>query len=230
MSAPDSRHDAVTQLYAHTTWRPDWRADRPHCWWYLTFEHDERLQEAAERLQQRLGHPQAAELIPPRWLHLTVQDVGFADELSHRELSRLEGIAAERLTDLEPLELDLGPVIPMLSAVALEAGPADALGALRSRLRDAIGVVRGYAGVPGPRYFRPHVSLAYLNRECSAGDLLGPLGDLRAPSLRVGVESVSLVEVTRGHCSYRWHTLAEIPLGQVPAAPPEGIRRERVRV
>jgi 2'-5' RNA ligase len=203
----------VTQLVAHATWRPDWGAGRPRYWWYLTFAGQTHLAEVAARLQDRLRDVDAAEPIPRRWLHLTVQDIGFADECGE-DLPRLVECATERLHGMSPLALRLGPVITLGSAVVLAAEPVEDLTALRSRLQDAMSSAGTTAAVPGPAVFHPHVSLTYLKRECDAAEVLRPVENESTTSLHVSVTSVTLAKVTRGDCSYRWDTCAEIPLGR----------------
>jgi 2'-5' RNA ligase len=203
---------SVTPLFDHSTWRPEWGSERPRYWWYLTFEHEAKLRHVVSTLQDALRHVDAVEPIPLRWLHLTVQDIGFVDELRDDEVSQVAAGAAEHLDGHRPLRFGLGSATTMGSAVVLQAHPAEQLTALRSRLRLATGGVLGASALPGPVEFRPHLSLGYLNRDCDAAEVLDPLRSLQISPVHVDVGGVTLVAVTRGHRSYRWDTRAEIPL------------------
>ncbi len=70
----------VREFRDHWTWRPDWTADRPRLLWYLTFEDAPQLRSAVEPAAGPLKEA-GTDIVAPDWLHLTVADVGFADEL-----------------------------------------------------------------------------------------------------------------------------------------------------
>lgn len=200
-----------TCLRDHWHWRPEWRCDRPRYWWYLTFATESPLHQVARRFQQHVSGIDSLDLVPLEWLHLTLQDVGFVHELAPGQASALRAAAADAVSDLPALRLALGPLRTMNSAVVLEAHPTDELVALRHRLRTALAAVRA-PDVPGPVEFHPHVSLAYVNRECDASDVLDPLRDVPMPTAHVSVGKVTLAAVTRRNRAYRWEPVAEVPL------------------
>jgi 2'-5' RNA ligase len=205
----------VAMLRNHWHWRPEWRGDRPRYWWYLTFADHSALHDLARSFQGHVGGVDCLDVIPVQWLHLTIQDIAFLHEIGPGEVSALGDAAVEAVADLPTLRLSLGPVRTTNSAVVLEARPTDRLSAVRDRLRRAIAEVRGPEQVPGPVEFRPHVSLAYVNRDCDASDALDPLLGVPMLMVQVTVTKVTLAAVTRGNRAYRWEVATEVPLGGV---------------
>ena len=72
----------------HWRWRPDWKHDRACLWWYLTFEDAPAVRGLAQRVQHLLGRAPQLDLIPFPWLHLTLLEVGFADEVPAATVAR----------------------------------------------------------------------------------------------------------------------------------------------
>lgn len=216
----DDPYLPATRLAEHWRWRPDWHQDRPCLWWYLTFEDDPEVRNLARRAQTLLAEAPQLDLIPSPWLHLTLVEVGYADEVSAKTVDRVVGAAQEALDDLPSFDVDLGPVRSMPGAVVLEAH-GDALGELHQRLTDAVLAARGAPAVGTLRRFVPHVSVAYVNRDCDPHEVLGPLDgvDLTAPSPAATVSRVRLAAVTRRRRHYQWTTRAVVPLAnpKVPA-------------
>jgi hypothetical protein len=68
------------RLGDHRAWRPEWTPERPRLLWYLTFEDQPAVRDLAAPTSAALAET-SADVIPPRWLHLTLCDIGFADEV-----------------------------------------------------------------------------------------------------------------------------------------------------
>jgi 2'-5' RNA ligase len=204
---------AAGRLAEHWRWRPDWRQDRACLWWYLTFEDDPAVGDVARRVQGLLGRAPQLDLIPSPWLHLTLVEVGFADEVSETTVGEVVHATREALGDFPSFDVDLGPVRPLPGAVVLQAH-ADSLAPLHERLTDAVLAARGAPAVGTLRPFVPHVSVAYVNRDCDPHEVLGPLDglDLAAPSPSATVSGVRLAAVTRRRRHYQWTTRAVVPL------------------
>ena len=204
----------------HWRWRPDWRHDRACLWWYLTFEDAPAVRGLAQRVQGLLGRAPQLDLIPFPWLHLTLLEVGFADEVPAATVDRVVEASRAELDDFASFDVDLGPVRPMPGAVVLQA-QGEALAPLHERLTDAVLTAQGADAAGAPRAFVPHVSVAYVNRDCDPGDVLGPLDgvDLPSPSPAATVGRVRLAAVTRERRHYQWTTRAVVPLAnpKVPA-------------
>jgi 2'-5' RNA ligase len=206
-------YPTATRLAEHWRWRPDWRQDRACLWWYLTFEDAPAVRHVAQPVQALFDRTPQLDLIPPPWLHLTLVEVGFADEVPATTVDRVVRAAHEALAEFPSFDLHLGPVLSMPGAVVLQAH-GDALEELHERLTDAVLAARGAAAVGRLRGFVPHVSVAYVNRDCDPHEVLGPLdgADLAAPSPTATVSRVRLAAVTRRRRHYQWTTRAVVPL------------------
>jgi 2'-5' RNA ligase len=216
----DAHPSDTSRLGEHWRWRPEWRRDRACLWWYLTFEDAAAVRSLARRAQDLLGRAPQLDLIPFPWLHLTLLEVGFADEVPAATVDRVADTTRRALEGFPGFDLDLGPVHSLPGAVVLEA-QGDALHALHERLTDALLAARGADAVGALRAFVPHVSVAYVNRDCDRHEVMGPFdgADLSSPSPSATVTGVRLAAVTRERRHYQWTTRAAVPLGraEVPA-------------
>lgn len=218
--AEEAYTSSTSLLGEHWRWRPDWRRDRACLWWYLTFEDSPAVRGLARRAQDLLGRTPQLDLIPSPWLHLTLLEVGFADEVATATVDRVVDTTRRALADFPGFDLELGPVRSLPGAVVLEAH-GDALAPLHERLTDAVLAARGADAVGALRAFVPHVSVAYVNRDCDPHEVMGPLegADLSSTSPSATVTRVRLAAVTRQRRHYQWTTRAVVPLGRadVPA-------------
>ena len=124
--------------------------------------------------------------------------MGFADEVPTATVDRVVDTTRRALEDFPGFDLGLGPVRSLPGAVVLEAH-ADALAPLHERLTDAVLAARGADAVGALRAFVPHVSVAYVNRDCDPHEVMGPLdgADLSSPTPSATVTRVRLAAVTR---------------------------------
>lgn len=194
----------------HWQWRPEWRTDRPCLYWYLTFAGQESLRSLSHSIRPHLHRIAGVDAVPTDWLHLTVQDVGFCDELPEANVQTAVQAAARAIADLRARPLTLGPVTTMGSAVVLAGWPADHLRRLRNRLREAMAAVG--LTVPGPDEFRPHVSLGYVNRDCDERTVMERLRTVRDLTTTLHAPRLTLAAVTRRDRHYQWRSVAELPL------------------
>ncbi|MCW2817458.1 MAG: hypothetical protein JWR42_245 [Marmoricola sp.] len=199
---------------SHAQWRPDWTTERPCFYWYLTFG---LAGLGLDEVAVPLDRCPWLDPVPDDWQHLTLCDVGFADEMAPHDLDRLAQAVGERVRTITPFGLELGPVGMVRSALVLEAGPPEALTPLRELVLSTTREVLG----PDSRLFHeqafvPHVSLGYVNRQVPGLEVEGFLATLPDLRRRLAVERVELVCVTREERHYRWWTRAAIPLGGAP--------------
>jgi 2'-5' RNA ligase len=201
----------LTDLHEHWRWRPDWPPERECLWWYLTFEDAPELARLAHEVTSALTASAYLDVIPPDWLHLTLREVGYADSLSDDDVATFVATASRRLALFESLALEVGPVGMLDGAVALCVRPAHAV----QRLRDQL---PGHStqplaeDMPYPVAAPPHVSLAYVARDCRSADLRLAPGSATS---RVGVRvsHVVLASVTRRDRHYQWTVRARLPFG-----------------
>src|SRR6266545_4096239 len=92
----------------HWWWRPGWRVGRKMYTWHVTFDGQDSLHELVASYQSALEPLSGLDLIPPRWLHLTMQGVGFIDEVPEDDVRSIVGAARSRCASLAPFELTFG--------------------------------------------------------------------------------------------------------------------------
>jgi 2'-5' RNA ligase len=199
-------HRALTQ---HWSWRPEWTPERRSWWWYGTFEHDTAVRRLAGRARTVLRPGAPVDVVPTPWLHLTLAEIGYAADFPRHLAYETARTAQANLTDLAPVELHVGPVTAMPGAVVLRvrgSGLRELHELLVSALPDAI------PRKPVQRAFDPHVSVAYIGRDCTSREVLAAN---RREELQgtTRLDHVSLVEVVRDKRHYRWTPRCRISLG-----------------
>jgi muconolactone delta-isomerase len=99
------------RLADHWYWRPGWRPDRHYMTWYLLFDADDypELGTFVAEHQRQLNLPYL-DHVPDDGIHLTVQGVAFADDITRDEISRIGAAARDLCTDLASFELTIGPL------------------------------------------------------------------------------------------------------------------------
>jgi 2'-5' RNA ligase len=202
-----------TRVGDHTAWRPEWTSCRPLLWWYLTFGNHPEVAAHAARAAAALGPLPHVDVPPPEWLHLTLCEVGFRDEVDDERVQDGVWAVSEALRAAAPVDLRLGPVNSLHDAVVLEARPLDGLRGLRATVRGAM--ARG--GVAPAQvdegHFWPHVTVGYLNAVTDHAGLMEAVGRPASEVTTATADRLELVEVTRADRHYRWRTRAMVALG-----------------
>jgi 2'-5' RNA ligase len=207
---------ATGRLNDHRTWRAEWTAERPCLYWYLIFDPTSWPQ-PVHRASAALGTYPWLDPIPVRWLHLTLTDVAFADEVDGGTVDSVVAEVAGALASHPPLRLRLQGLVAMSSAVAMVADPLQPL----RRLHEAVGeatcrtVGQACRGMHRAALW-PHVSLAYANTDVGADAVTDAIRPHRELASEVPVDAVSLVSATRRDRHYQWHVEATIPLARQP--------------
>jgi 2'-5' RNA ligase len=201
------------EMHDHWVWRPEWTPDRTCLYWYLTFEPDEITAVIGERTLENVRRTAWLDAIPPRWCHVTLTDIGFADELDMSEVRRVRNAVAEATSAESRLPLALGPAQALPSALVLAAGPLGRLRDLRGAVRQATSAVLGgrHADVHG-HLFWPHVSLGYVNRSVDVRTVSRLLRSLPEVDARTDVGALTLAAVTRRDRHYQWSVEAQVDL------------------
>jgi hypothetical protein len=135
----------------HWWWRPGWRPGRRLYAWHLTFG-DQTVSRGLADLRQVVGDYQARlaelpglDLVPVGWLHLTVQAIGFVDEVDAGDLERIVAAVRRRCAALAPVRLTLGPAVLIEEGVWLRVAPQRAVRQGRAAVRAGIAEVWGAA-------------------------------------------------------------------------------------
>lgn len=196
----------------HWWWRPGWAVGRQFYTWHLTFDNAPEAARLVEKYRPHLDLP-SLDLIPQRWLHLTMQGIGFVGEVDEADIDKIVTAAGVRLAALEPFTVSLGPTVVDPEVVRLQVNPAGPVRHLRRELRAAIADVWGTDSVPEDADdFTPHVSLAYSNSEGDMQPVLDAAGGAVSGSARCTIGHADLIMLNRDHRQYEWTTYAEVPL------------------
>jgi 2'-5' RNA ligase len=206
-------------LRNHWTWRPDWRHDRPCLWWYLTFGYQAEVVGLSERLAAAVKDRRTVDVVPPRWLHLTLREVGYVDEVSPEDVDEAARVARTRLAHVPAFELELGPPASLPGAVVLEARPAALVDQLRSCLPGRGPRAQNAEHGSSPTVLMPHVSVAYVNSDCPEPLVMDRVPKDAAP-VRAQVDRVVLAVVTRHQRRYQWTVAHDVPLAGGSASGP----------
>ncbi|HVQ95189.1 MAG TPA: 2'-5' RNA ligase family protein [Mycobacteriales bacterium] len=207
------RSDTAT-MRDHWWWRPGWRPGRSFYSWHLTFAGQHALYALVDAYQDALRPLPGLDLIPHQWLHLTMQGIGFTDEVSDDQVRQISAAAADRLAAVPAPTLTFHR--PAVTAEALPLGPtpAEPVDAIRDAIRAGIADVWGPGGVPeAAGGFRAHVSLAYSSATGPAAPIIEALGRVATEPITVSVRAASLIVVNRDNRMYEWQTYATAPLG-----------------
>jgi 2'-5' RNA ligase len=169
------------------------------------------VQRLAGQARERLSGFPALDLVPGRWLHLTVQGIGFADEVSASDLAKITAAAAVPLLEVPAAVITVGAPRAVSEGVASWVSPGGALDPVRETLRAAIGSVRGTAGVPEAAEWSPHVSFAYASADADGEPYDAALAGLA--TVQAAVSTVDLIRLGRDRRVYEWETITSLSLG-----------------
>jgi 2'-5' RNA ligase len=204
--------DEPTRMADHWWWRPGWSIGRRFLTWHLTFDGQDQVHRLAADWRGYLAHLPHLDLIPDQWLHLTMQGLGFVDEVKQEDVDAIVEVARARLSLVPAFEVTIDRPAVTPEAIRWEAEPGEPVAAVRDAVRAAIGDV--WSEVPEKRDgFGPHISIAY---SCGVGPL-GPVFDAvnAAPSApaTARIASADLILMSRDNRMYEWETMASLPLG-----------------
>jgi 2'-5' RNA ligase len=198
--------------------RPGWSAGHDFYACQLTLEGQPRLRELVRRYQAAIAEPGDLYLIPARWLHVTMQPIGFADEIDGSGLAKLAESVGERLRDLTPATATFRRPAINSRAAYLTAGPGEPIRRVRMAVYEAVasalGPERFGLARPEPGKFRPHVSFAYADEKDSAGRLPAAVDGVEFGPVTATFTSASLVAYHRGRRLHEWTTAARLPIGR----------------
>jgi hypothetical protein len=193
-------------------WRPGWRPGRRMYAWHVTFLDQPAVQDLAARARAVLRDVPRLELVPGPWLHLTVQDVGFSDEVSGDDLAAITAGARSRLAAVPAAAVTIGPARVLDEGIGGDAHPAAALSPVRDAVRAAIGDMWGPGRVPGQADWWPHVSLAYASADGPEAPAAAALAGFDAAA-DITVSEIQLILLGRDEHLYQWETRAAVSLG-----------------
>ncbi len=193
-------------------WRPGWRVGRRFYTWHITFEGQDDLHRLVRAYQDHLAMP-GLDLVPFDGVHLTMQGVGFTDEVSQQDVQAIVMAAAARCAPLAPFILTLGPARIRPEGVNLPVTPEAPVRRLRMAIREAIAEIWGEEKVPeSAEEFTPHVTLAYSNADGPAAPIIEQIEQVGVLQAVTPIRAAQLIDLERDTHVYRWRTQAAVPL------------------
>lgn len=199
-----ARTDALA-MRNHWWWRPGWQKGRSFWTWHFTFEGATELHDLVCAYQAELADIPTLDLVPQQWLHLTVQGLGFTDEVPSETVAQVRETVAEEFRAQQPVEVRFGRAIIRPEAVAVPPAPIQEVVETKKRIRRAMTTVLGEANVPeSADGFQPHVSLAYSNGDSSPEAIRDALDRVTSSVAHASLEAPRLIRLNRDHRMYEW--------------------------
>ncbi|MFI9343309.1 2'-5' RNA ligase family protein [Streptomyces sp. NPDC052773] len=197
----------------HWWWRPGWSVGRRFYTWHLTFEGQTDVHRLAGEYRAALA-PLGDLLtpIPDRWLHLTMQGIGFVGEAKEPDVHAIVEVARERLAAVPSFDIRIGPVVLHSEAVLLPVHPDGPVRQVRDAIRASIGEVLGEVPEKAES-FTPHVSVAYSAADGPAAPIMEALRELDPEPARARISSAELIIIHRDNRMYEWEPFATVSLG-----------------
>ncbi|MFB9895037.1 2'-5' RNA ligase family protein [Planobispora takensis] len=197
----------------HWWWRPGWRVGRRMYTFHTTFDDQPELHRLVTAYQTALDGLGGLDIIPLKWLHLTMQGIGFTDEVSTDDVDAIAAAVTSRLKAMEPVELTFTRPVTDPEALQFHVQPAKGIREVRRAVRAGIAEVWGADRVPDPEIWTPHVSIAYSNSDGPAEPYAKALDSVEAEPVTVRVSQIQLIVIDRDERLYRWDTHMGVPLG-----------------
>ncbi|MFJ5265991.1 2'-5' RNA ligase family protein [Streptomyces sp. NPDC088387] len=197
----------------HWWWRPGWNVGRRFYTWHLTFEGQDEVHRIAGEYRSVLA-PLGDILtpIPDRWLHLTMQGIGFVGEVKEEDVRSVVDAAGPQLAAIPAFDLQVEPAILDPEAVLLSVHPESPVRAVRDAIRSAIGGVFGEVPEKADG-FTPHVSVAYSASDGPSAPIAHALSSLNPGPARARITSAELIVLHRDNLMYEWERFATVRLG-----------------
>jgi 2'-5' RNA ligase len=203
----------VAEVRNHWWPRQGWYPGRQVYTWHLVFEHGSELRRLVSSYHAALENLPGLNLIPSRWLHLTIQGVGFADVLTDRQIDRVVEAVTVRVEAIPRFSLTFERAIVIGEAIVLPPAPVDPLNQLWRAIRSGINDAMGAEAVPMAHEqsgeFRPHVSIAYVNTDGPAAPYRDALATVDVKPISTPITDVALIlqdRILAPDWVYRWTT------------------------
>jgi hypothetical protein len=187
--------------------------------WHLTFERATDLHALVGAYQRALAPLSGLHPVPARWLHLTMQNVGYTDEVADGELRASTAAVTAAVAALPAFDLVFGRPQVHGEGIAIHPEPTDPVHGLLRTVREALATVLDHDAVharPDQRgRLQPHVSVAYAGADRAAAPCVAALASVDPPPAVVPVTGISLIRQERilePEWVYRWTTVTTAPL------------------
>ncbi|MFE7037794.1 2'-5' RNA ligase family protein [Streptomyces sp. NPDC057621] len=197
----------------HWYWRTGWSVGRRFYTWHLTFEGQEDVHRLAAEYRSALAPlGDMVTLIPDRWLHLTMQGIGFVGETKEEDIRAIVDTAQAQLTAVPAFDLQIGPEALDPEAVLLHVRPDGRVRDVRNGIREGIRYVLGEVPEEAED-FTPHVSVAYSAGDGPSEPIARVLAESDLTPARARISAAELIVIHRDRRMYEWESFARVPLG-----------------
>ncbi|MEV1321278.1 2'-5' RNA ligase family protein [Micromonospora arborensis] len=204
----------TTSIRNHWYWRPGWGVGSRFYTWHITFDGQPEVDELAGQYRSLLSSQPSLDVIPNRWLHLTMQGIGFVQDVAAEDIDAIVAAAENRCAHLAPLNLAIGVPHVDSESIQIAVDPVEPVRQLRAAIRASIADVWGEDRVPEPAEpYNPHLSLAYTNTDGSAAPLIEALSSAPKLSANAVIDSCQLIVLNRDEGMYVWEPYATVKLG-----------------
>ncbi|MEU7944162.1 2'-5' RNA ligase family protein [Micromonospora taraxaci] len=204
----------TTSIRNHWYWRPGWGVGSRFYTWHITFDGQPEVDELAGQYRSLLSSQPSLDVIPNRWLHLTMQGIGFVQDVAAEDIDVIVAAAENRCAHLAPFNLAIGVPHVDSESIQIAVDPVEPVRQLRAAIRASIADVWGEDRVPEPAEpYNPHLSLAYTNTDGSAAPLVEALSSAPTLSANAVIDSCQLIVLNRDEGMYVWEPYATVKLG-----------------
>ncbi|WP_433347653.1 2'-5' RNA ligase family protein [Microtetraspora malaysiensis] len=193
----------------HWWWRPGWRVGRRMYAIHTTFEGQDGLHDLVRAYQEPLRALPGLDIIPLDWLHLTMQGVGFTDEVD--DVETIAKAVQRRLAPINPVDLTFDRPILDPEAPQFRPHPVEGINRVRRAVQQGIIDVRGEVNESDS--WTPHMSIAYSNFDGPAEPYREALNSAAAAPVTITVRKIKLLVLGRDEHLYRWEIFAGLTLG-----------------
>jgi 2'-5' RNA ligase len=201
-----------------TDWPVAWAPDRRYLIFLTAVGHQAVVTAAAERVLGAIAGTGVPPL-EPRRRHLTIQSIGYLDELPPGAETIAADEASRALAGSRPVEVRIAGAGSFAEAAVLWIEPWAPLEALRDRLLDGVSLLeraRAERAMPAADGgFAPHVSLAYYDGAVPAAPIAAALegvGSLPVRPFELGAVQLVSVGPPSGAQLPAWDVVATFAL------------------
>ncbi|MBV9449616.1 MAG: 2'-5' RNA ligase family protein [Streptosporangiaceae bacterium] len=214
VNAPSSAGSADRERFRTLRWLHDhWSRPigRPAYYWYLTFGSSLELHRIVRICQEAIAFPYY-DLLPIQDLHLTLDRIAFAGDITPDRLDAIRTTAARTCRQIQPFKITIDSLGGTPGAIGLTVSPAEPILHLRDTLRAA--TLSVCPDAPIRHSFHPHVTIAYANSDgIPAAEVISAVEKLNSTThVDILIREGTLVLLERYNRSYTWQVISRIPL------------------
>lgn len=183
---------------------------RPFYSWYLTFD-------GATDLHNLVGDYASLlrsfplDIVPTDGLHLTLENVGYVDEIDPVAIRKVGDAAAVACQAVASFEVVVDRAVVHPEAVLLLVAPREPVDHVRQSIRRAIAevvesgqLIDSRQANARPDGFVPHITVAYSRSNDIAAPLIEAIKTVDRKPVRVKIDAAHLLAVYRAGPAYRW--------------------------